>query len=109
MARAWFTRCVRAWHAVPLRIMIFVGAIMLPTIILGYLAIRTAETERVVVWEKLKEIYTSLANVASDRLDDMLSSAENDFRDSISALTAYDKSSLRQLSDQLESKHGARR
>lgn len=78
---------------------------MLPTIILGYLAIRTAETERVVVWEKLKESYTSLASVVSDHLDNMLSSAENDFRDSVSVLTSHDKSSLRQLSEQLESKH----
>ena len=94
-----FTRQIRL-------IMIFVGAIMLPTIVLGYLAIRTAETERLVVWEKLEESYTSLANVVSDQLDNMLSSAENDFRDSVSALTSHDKGSLRQLSEQLESKHG---
>jgi signal transduction histidine kinase/tetratricopeptide (TPR) repeat protein len=102
----WFKRHIKTRRAVPIRIMIFVGAIMLPTIILGYLAIRTAETERVAVWEKLKESYTSLANIVSDQLDNMLSSAENDFRDSVSALPSHDKDSLQRLSDQLEGKHG---
>ncbi len=79
---------------------------MLPTIFLGYLAIRTAETEKLVVWERLKESYTSLANVVSDQLDDMLSSAESDFRDSVFALPAHDQDSLRRLSHQLEDEHG---
>ena len=88
-------------------IMIFVGAIMLPTIFLGYLAIRTAETERLVVWEKLKESYTSLANAVSDELDEMLASAELDFQDSVYSLTSHDRSSMRELSYQLEDRHKA--
>ena len=99
MKEIWFTKQIRL-------IAIFVCAIMLPTILLGYMAIRTAETERLVVWEKLKESYTSLANLVSDQLDNMLSSAENDFRDSVSALTACDESNLQQLTDHLESRHG---
>ena len=105
MTRAWFARHIWVRRAVPIRIIIFVGVIMLPTMFLGYLAIRTEETERLVVWEKLKESYTSLANVVSDQLDNMLSYAENDFRDSISALSTHDKDSLQQLSYQLSGKH----
>jgi len=87
-------------------IIIFVGVIMLPTIVLGYLAIRTAETEKLVVWERLKESYTSIANMASDHLEYVLSLAEGDFRGSVSALTDYDKNALKRLSHQLESEHG---
>jgi len=86
--------------------MIFVGAIMLPTIVLGYLAIRTAETEKLIVWEQLKESYTSLANLVSDHLDNMLYSAENDFRDSLSLLPSYSKSDLEHLSRRIQSRHG---
>lgn len=87
-------------------IIIFVGVIMLPTIVLGYLAIRTAESEKLVVWERLKVSYTSIANLASDHLEYVLSSAEGDFRSSVSALTDYDKDALQRLSQQLESEHG---
>ncbi len=87
-------------------IIIFVGVIMLPTIVLGYLAIRTAETEKLVVWERLKESYTSIANMASDHLEYVLSLAEGDFRGSVSALTDYDKNALKRLSHQLENEHG---
>jgi signal transduction histidine kinase len=79
---------------------------MLPTIVLGYLAIRTAETEKLVVWERLKESYTSIANMASDHLEYVLSLAEGDFRGSVSALTDYDKDALQRLSHQLENEHG---
>ena len=88
-------------------IIIFVGVIMLPTIVLGYLAIRTAETEKLVVLERLKESYTSIAKLASDHLEFVLSSAEGDFRSSVSALTEYDKDALQGLSYQLENAHGA--
>ncbi len=80
---------------------------MLPTIFLGYLAIRTAETEKLVVWEKLKESYISLANAVSDELDEMLASAELDFQGSVYALTSHDRRSMRQLSYQLEDRHKA--
>ncbi len=79
---------------------------MLPTIVLGYLAIRTAETERLLVWEQLKESYTSLASLVSDYLDNMLYSAENDFRDSLSLASSYSKSDLEQLSRMIQNRHG---
>ena len=98
MSGKWFTRHIRL-------IIIFVGAIMLPTIFLGYLAIRTAETERLVVWEKLKESYTSLANAISNELDDILSIAEDDLQNSLYALPSYDKRTLQRLAYGLESRH----
>lgn len=98
MSGKYFTRHIRL-------IAIFVGAIMLPTIFLGYLAVRTAETEKLVIWEKLKESYTSLANAISDELDDLLASAEMDFQDSVYALTSYDDKDLRRLSYRLEDTH----
>ncbi len=99
MSGAWFTRQIRL-------VVIFIAAIMLPTILLGYLAIRTAETEKLVVWEKLKESYTSLANGLSNQLDDTLYSAESDFRHSVSALTTYDRDILQRSARQLEDEHG---
>lgn len=78
---------------------------MLPTIVLGYLAIRTAETERLLVWEQLKESYTSLANLVSDYLDNILYSAENDFRDTLSLAPSYSKSDLEQLSRMVQNRH----
>ena len=98
MSGKYFTRHIRL-------IATFVGAIMLPTIFLGYLAVRTAETEKLVIWEKLKESYTSLANAISDELDDVLASAEMDFQDSISALTSYGDKDFRRLSYRLEDTH----
>ena len=78
---------------------------MIPTIVLGYLAIRTAETERLLVWEKLEESYTSLADAISNELDDMLSAAEDDLQNSLNALPAYNKRTLRRLAHRLESRH----
>ncbi len=98
MSGKWFTKHTRL-------IMIFVGVIMLPTIFLGYLAIRTAETERLVVWEKLGESYTSLADAISNELDDILSAAEDDLQNSLYALPAYNKMALRRLAYRLESRH----
>lgn len=85
--------------------MIFVGAIMLPTIVLGYLAVRTAETEKLVVWEKLEKSYTSLAGAISDELDDILSTAEGDFQNSLSTLPNYDRDTLKRLSYQIGDRH----
>ena len=65
MFKDWFKKHGER-RIVSLRIMVFAGAIMLPTIFLGYLAIRTAETERLVVWEKLKETGTQVEQVAED-------------------------------------------
>jgi len=98
MSGKYFTRHIRL-------IAIFVGAIMLPTIFLGYLAVRTAETEKLVIWEKLKESYTSLANAISYELDDVLASAEIDFQNSVYALISYDEKDLRRLSYRLEDTH----
>jgi signal transduction histidine kinase len=106
MARKGYIRHERSRRAAPLRLIIFVGAIMLPTIVLGYLAIRTAETERLLVWEQLKESYTSLASLVSDYLDNMLYSAEDDFRDSLSLAPSYSKSDLEQLSRMIQNRHG---
>jgi signal transduction histidine kinase len=89
----------------PLRIIIFVGAIMLPTIILGYLAIRTAETEKLVVWEKLRDSYKSLASLVSDQLENMLLASENDFQNSVLSINSYDKDSLQEVAEKIESRN----
>ncbi|MFC1719483.1 ATP-binding protein, partial [Candidatus Poribacteria bacterium] len=47
----------------------------------------------------------SRANEISDELDDMLASAEMDFQDSVYALDANDKRSLRRFSYQIEDRH----
>ncbi|MBD3182170.1 hypothetical protein GF312_07755 [Candidatus Poribacteria bacterium] len=105
MNKRSLTKHITKSRTIPLQVILFIGGIMLPTIILGYLAVRTSETERLVLWEELKESYTSLANAVVDQVDNMLSSAERDIMNLLEDVEVYSADEIYALSSSVKASH----